>query len=266
MKKLLGLLAPLIVLTACSPNEVDFKSAVPTTPRDDVAFAANAIAPLDKLMNDPSEDVIVPDKKSTEDLIANSTDEPSELPAQINLDVPFYPQAPDADWGMPWQEACEEASIVLGYYYIIGEPLSKEKFKEEVLGLVEWQKEHYGDYIHTSTAQNAEMLQDYFGYENFEILENPTVDDMKKALAGGHPILAPFAGRVMENPFFSGEGPYYHVIIIKGYDGKNFITNDVGTRRGHNFIYSYKNTMDALHDYDSDKDILEGAKNMIILK
>jgi hypothetical protein len=62
-------------------------------------------------------------------------------------------------------------------------------------------------------------------------------------------IIAPFAGRMLGNPFYSGEGPYYHMLVIKGYDEENFITNDVGTRRGENFIYSYETVMQAIHDY-----------------
>lgn len=204
-------------------------------------------------------------------IVEESESEPASipeptLPLKINLDVPFYPQAPDADWGMPWQEACEEASLVLAYYYLKDLPLSKVKFKEEIRGLVAWQNEKYGDYIHTEVSKMAEMLKGHFGYENFEVLENPSIEDMKKALAAGHPIVAPFAGRLLANPFFSGQGPYYHVIVIKGYDGENFITNDVGTRRGQDFIYSYKNLMDSMHDYSPDKDIKEGEKRVIIMK
>jgi len=257
MKKLIIILLSFLFLTACSPNEADFKSNVEPTARDEIAFAAdNAEEPSAE--SGLEEEAVSPDYAETE---------PSaELPDQINLDVTFYSQAPDADWGMPWQEACEEASLILAYYYVTDQPLSKEKFKEEVWGLVDWQNENFGGYIHTSTAQNVEILKEYFGYEDFEIVDDPTVEDMKKALAAGHPIVAPFAGRLMENPFFTAPGPYYHVLVIKGYDGKNFITNDVGTRRGHNFIYSYENILSSLHDYDSEKDIKEGPKNIIILK
>ena len=279
MKKPIIILISFLFLTACSPNEADFKSTVEPTSRDDIVLAANAVAAIDELIDEPVEDPI---EDPVEDPIEDPVEDPmvdpietatgsttgstKDLPLEINLDVPFYPQAPDADWGMPWQEACEEASLILAYYYVKDQSLSKEKFKEDVWGMVNWQNENYGGYIHTSTAQNAEILKEYFGYEDFEIVDNPTIEDMKKALASGYPIVAPFAGRMMKNPFFTAPGPYYHVIVIKGYDGKNFITNDVGTRRGHNFIYSYENTMSSLHDYSPDKDIKEGEKRIIIMK
>lgn len=39
---------------------------------------------------------------------------PSKIvPTAINLQAVFYAQAPGGNWDYPWQEACEEASILL---------------------------------------------------------------------------------------------------------------------------------------------------------
>ena len=35
------------------------------------------------------------------------------LPKELNLAMTFYSQAPFVDWSEPWQNACEEASILL---------------------------------------------------------------------------------------------------------------------------------------------------------
>jgi len=40
------------------------------------------------------------------------------IPPSIQLDVPFYVQAPDNKRVLPWTETCEEASLVLAAYYI----------------------------------------------------------------------------------------------------------------------------------------------------
>ena len=47
----------------------------------------------------------------------------------------------------------------------------------------------------------------------------------------GVPVLLPAAGRLLRNPYFSGQGPLYHMLVVKGYtrDGK-IITDDPGTR------------------------------------
>jgi hypothetical protein len=229
MKKILLIIIGFFVLTSCTPDESKFKSNVPVF-----------------------EDRIV------------QLDEQSDQPLEINLDVPFFPQAPDADWGMPWQEACEEAAVLLAYYYATDQSPTKEEFKADIQKLVEWQIENFGSYEHTDIEQTGEMLKEVFKFSNFQVFSTPSVEDLKKELAQGHPIVAPFAGRQLGNPFYSGEGPLYHMMVLKGYDEKHFITNDVGTKRGHNFIYPYDVIMSAMHEWH-DEDINLGAKKVIVM-
>lgn len=190
---------------------------------------------------------------------------PANLPASVNQDVTFFPQAPDGRWGLPWQEACEEASITLAYHYFVKEPLTKEQFKKDILGLMDWENKHFGDYRDTTVAQTAAMLKGYFRFTDLKILQNPTVDSLKRELAAGHLIVAPFAGRMLGNPYYSGIGPYYHNMVIKGYDQKNFITDDVGTRRGLNYAYPYNTLLRALHDYRA-KDIEKAPGRVLVLE
>jgi hypothetical protein len=46
---------------------------------------------------------------------STSTSDPNEaaLPNELNIDLPFYTQAPTGNWDYPWQDACEEASVAL---------------------------------------------------------------------------------------------------------------------------------------------------------
>ena len=245
MRKLLLLVvAALLLLVACTPDESQFKSDVPVSrPAIEDRVAVDA---------------------STSGTEKKAEETPAVLQDSINLDVTFFPQAPDANWDLPWQEACEEASITLAYHYFVEEPLTKEQFTKDILGLVDWENEHFGDYRHTTVALTAEMLRGYFGFTDYQILEKPTVDSLKTELAAGHIIVAPFAGRMLGNPFYSGEGPYYHSMVIKGYDQKNFITDDVGTKRGLNFIYPYQTLLKALHDY-KDADIQTAPARVIVL-
>ena len=226
MKKTILLIA-VMLLYACSPEADQYKSDVPVS-RPSLEARA---------------------KSASEETSKEAERAESALPESINLDGPFYPQAPDADWSMPWQEACEEASITLAYHYFSEEPLSKEQFKKDVLGLVDWQNEHVGSYEHSTVQQTTQMLEGYFGFTDYQIMNQPSIEELKRELARGHVLVAPFAGRMLKNPFYSGQGPYYHMLVIKGYDSENFITNDVGTRRGENFIYPHATLMGALHDY-----------------
>jgi hypothetical protein len=55
------------------------------------------------------------------------------------------------------------------------------------------------------------------------------------------------------------------MMVIRGYDEKHFITNDVGTKRGQNFIYPYNVIMSAMHEWH-DGDMNLGAKKVIVMR
>ncbi|MDH5597049.1 MAG: C39 family peptidase [Candidatus Peregrinibacteria bacterium] len=236
MKKLLQFSA-IFLLAACGPDEADFKSQIPERP----AF----------------EDRVIESEAQAS--------QPKVLPEAVNNEAFFFPQAPDADWNLPWEEACEEASLLIAYHALQGEALTREEFRNAILNMVDWQKENLGHYEDTTVEETAKILEEYLEFTDYRTLENPSIEDLKKELAQGHLIVAPFAGRMLGNPFYSGEGPYYHMMVLKGYDSENFITNDVGTRRGHNFIYPYQTIMNALHDY-LPTDIELGEAKVIVLK
>ena len=243
MKYFLSLIIALLIATSCTPDESKFKSNTPV---------GAPTLPAGRQVGAPVGESNTPTGAPTEPLL------------EINLDVPFFSQAPDADWGMPWQEACEEAAVLLAYYYATDQSPTKEQFKADVQKLVDWQIENYGQYEHTNIDQTAEMLEQVFKFSSFQIIENPSINDLKQELAQGHTIVAPFAGRQLGNPFYSGEGPLYHMMVIKGYDEENFITNDVGTKRGENFIYPYQTIMSAMHEWHDDN-INLGTKKVIVL-
>ncbi len=61
------------------------------------------------------------------------------LPKELNLDAPFYSQAPFGNWDFPWQEACEEASILLAANVYHNKQWTREQFNQEILDMVDWQ-------------------------------------------------------------------------------------------------------------------------------
>lgn len=255
MKKYTLLIIALF-LVACSPQEEDFKSNVPeTTPSIQGSVQEG----------DLNAEVTSPNPSSESEQNVESAP-PMELPKEVNLTVPFFSQAPEGDWSQPWQDACEESSLLLAHYGMKGETITKADFKKKVLEMVDWENEHFGYYESTPVEQVVELYKGYFA-DAFEVkvIEDPTVEDLKQELAQGHLIVGPFAGRMLGNPFYSGEGPYYHMMVIKGYDEAHFITNDVGTRRGENFIYTYQTILDAMHDYKEPGIENQSARAIILL-
>lgn len=192
-------------------------------------------------------------------------EKPPVLAASAQNQAPFYPQAPDGDWSLPWQEACEEATIILAHAAKTGRDLSIDDFRQDILNLVEWQKQAFGDYKHTTVAQTAQMIQAYFNYPTTYIVNDPTADEMRQILAEGGLIAAPFAGRMLGNPNYSNEGPYYHMVLIKGYDAYGFYTHDVGTKVGENYYYNESVLMNALHDYHP-TDMKLGGRRILVIK
>src|SRR3989339_50688 len=85
--------------------------------------------PIDNTDNDP---------------IDQSAKEPltQDLPPSINLSVPFTSQAPQANWDLPYQEACEEASVLMVDWYYKGvEEISIEEADRAILDLITFEEE-----------------------------------------------------------------------------------------------------------------------------
>ena len=56
------------------------------------------------------------------------------------------------------------------------------------------------------------------------------------------------------------------MVVAIGYDEKNIIVQDVGTRNGDHYVYNAKIFENAWHDWaGSGENIETGAKNLLIL-
>ena len=185
------------------------------------------------------------------------------FPESLNTSMNFHSQSPLWTWGEIFWETCEEASVLLVYLYFKWISVTDLEFRDELLRLVDYQNEVFWDFKHTTVVQTAEILRDYYKYSNYHILENPTADDLKYNIAKGSIILAPFYG-IGLNPYYSGIGPEYHFMVLKGYTKDTFITHDVGTRRGENYEYSIETIMDRIHDYHPESVKLWGKRVIIV--
>ena len=186
------------------------------------------------------------------------------------LTVPFTSQAPHANWDDPYQEACEEAAILMVVHYLNGTPITPEIADRDILDLVAWETDNgYGQDI--TAAQMAEVAEAKFGVRA-RVRTDVTEETIVEELAAGNPVIVPAAGRDLGNPYFSGEGPWYHALVIVGYEegwtGRRwFIVNDPGTKRGSRYEYRTSVLLNAIHDWAGVKEeIRSGPKAMVILE
>lgn len=188
------------------------------------------------------------------------------LPAEVNLPVPFTPQAPHAIWNDPYAEFCEEASVLMATSYLTNTAIPDAEYADAaLLDIQQFQENRFGFYKDTNAEQTAIIIQEHFAYKNVEVKENPSVEDIQQALADGRVIIAPLAGRELKNPHFKPPGPLYHMLVIKGYTSTGqFITNDPGTKHGADFLYDQTVIMNAIHDWSTDGNINLGKKVVII--
>ncbi|HEX8924019.1 MAG TPA: C39 family peptidase, partial [Patescibacteria group bacterium] len=105
-----------------------------------------------------------------------------------------------------------------------------------------------------------------------KILKNPSITDINKELSQDIPVIIPANGKLLfkENRHFSNGGPYYHNLVILGFDDhrQQFIVHDVGTQFGAYFHYSYDLLIDSIHDLPANGDktqISDGSKQALIL-
>ncbi len=194
-------------------------------------------------------------------------EEPEIIPKFMNLDILFISQAPYAVWDELHDHACEEAAIIMVYYYLTEQALTLEIGEKEILSMVNWQIKNWNGHFDLSAEKIVELFQGYYSYENIKLLYDLEVDDIKKELAQGNPVIIPAAGQLLGNPYFTSPGPEYHVLVIKGYDDEKsqFITNDPGTKHGADFRYKYQILENAIRDFNSG-DVLNGEKVMIVIK
>lgn len=189
------------------------------------------------------------------------------LPAEINLNIPFTVQAPHANWDEEHREFCEEASVLMVARFFQGKPItSPDDAEASMQDIKQWEIETLGFHKDTTAAETARILREKFKLKDVETIVNPTLINIKAELAAGNPVIVPAAGRLVGNPYYRQPGPLYHMLVLKGYtkSGK-LITNDPGTKRGADWAYEPSVILNAMHDWN-DGDVVNGQKIVIVAR
>lgn len=196
--------------------------------------------------------------------ISEKKPEKKELKINANLDVDFFSQSPLWEWWPIFNETCEEASALIAINYVRDNKMNKEEFKSELLKMVDYENKTFWDYKHTNVDQTSQILKEYFKFDNYNIIEEPTIKEIKTTLNNWNIIIAPFYW-IWLNPNYTWIWPEYHFIVIKGYTGTQFITHDVWTKLWANYHYDQEKLLERLHDYDT-VSVQNWKKRLIVLK
>jgi hypothetical protein len=142
----------------------------------------------------------------------------TSIPSSVRIDMPFASQAPTSNWDPPYDEACEEASLIIVRHYLEGSALDPSIMDGDIHEMVDYEAAH-GLPVDIDMFQLADVARGMFGYEA-EVLEGSdvSIERIEQEVAHGNPVIVPLAGQDIGNPYYSGDGPPYHVLVIVGYN------------------------------------------------
>jgi len=192
------------------------------------------------------------------------------LPKKFKLEVPFTSQAPGmkAPWPEDFNNACEEVAIIIVDAYIKGRELTPSFVKSETLRMLDFQEEKYGERNKDLEAEEvARLAEDFYDYKNVKFSYDISLEDIRREIFAGNPVILPAAGRKLSNPHYSGEGPRYHMLVAIGWNDEKgeIITNDPGTKYGESYSYKYNVLLNALHEWNGG-DVENGRSAIIIFQ
>ncbi len=217
---------------------------------------ANTVLPIDENINNNVDvNIILPVIEEKNEKINNGTNivRPNIENNIFIENIPFTTQSPFANWeDSIQQDGCEEASSIMAIKWIKNEKSEKQEALNYIINISKYTEEKYGEYRDISVYHIKDWIfNDYFKYENVEVLENITKEIIINELNKNKVLLIPTDGRLLKNPNFVYPGPKTHMVVVRGYDiSKNiFVVNDPGTRLGENYEYDMDILYNAIYSY-----------------
>lgn len=232
---------------------------------------------IEKVKSDTLKRQIASLKLENTELKNSLNQETTEIKEEKFLDVAFYSQFPldIATWikyDEPYQNFCEEASILNAYYFLVWKNQSIEEYKNDLMKLKELEELLFESwYKHTNQEENLELLIS-FQWENqeilWEIIKNPSIEDIKNNISKWNVVIVPVYWKGLTNTLFLWWWPIYHNLVIKGYTKDVFITNEVWVSKWDWFKYKIDELMENIYDYDENlypNNFTKWERNILIL-
>lgn len=178
------------------------------------------------------------------------------------LKVQFICQAPlqtVENWKFH-EESCEEAAVLQAYLYETAKTMTKEEANKEILKMIEWEKQNFGGHKDLYAEALKEFIMGYYGIPEaqIKITYDASLQDIKKIIDSGHPVIVPIRGDILKNPNYPYPG--YHMLIVTGYTSEMIVTNDNGTRKGESYSYPNDRFWKAMQAAGGDIVIIELPK------
>ncbi len=252
-KQFLGLFFSLLILSGCTVQLPEDVSPILLTDQQN----PTAVEPLEA-------QTPVVDQPVVDQPVATPPAVVQEQPKTFDQNMDFGRQAPFGQWENDfYQDGCEEASLIMASKFFAGQPLDETIMKEELDKVEPWELDRFGQNLSVDTESVAIMAREYYGL-SAQVSAEVTIEKIKAELLKGNLIILPLLGREINNPNFTAPGPLYHMLVVKGYDRNEFITNDPGTRLGKNYKYPYDVLINATRDWNGG-DIYNGQRLMLIV-
>jgi len=178
-----------------------------------------------------------------------------------SLKVSFSSQAPFFHWTQPWQDACEETSIIMVDSFYNQKHLDKDAAKKQILNTLKIKELYFGESLDENASKVTELINNFFYWEA-KVVHNASVEQIKNELDYGRPVILPAHAKSLKNKYFLSSGADYHMLVISGYDEntREFITQDPGTMYGKDYHYSYETIINAMHDFVPNNKTITGQK------
>lgn len=201
---------------------------------------------------------------------APSDQPPANLPAAVNLLVPFTPQAPLGDWATH-QHTCEEASLTMVDRYLHGDHsgglIDPQTANAEINQITQWKPAE-----DLTTLQVGQVAQQYMGWA-YKVMD-ATRQNMHNQLALGRPLIVGVRTHGLGNPRYPGYSTHFeqtgwsvsHYLVVTGYDqSDSYILNDPGLTYGHGYHITYDQLMHAIDDVDQAYPALNMGRVFVVL-